>query len=270
MVNIAVAGVAGRMGQSIVRELLEDEALALVGALEHPDSPCIGQTVGEVAGNSSMTVPVQANEISNACDVMLDFTRPEGLEKHLDLCISADSAIVIGTTGLDSVHRQMIQRASARIPVLYAANTSIGVNLCAALVETASRVLGEIVDIEVIEAHHREKIDAPSGTALYLGEAASRGRDLPFPDCGVFARHGAIGRRVPDTIGFSTIRGGDIAGEHTVMFIGEKERIEITHRATDRAIFAKGAIRAAKWLAGREPGLYAMQDVLEIDRARCR
>ncbi|MYB35032.1 MAG: 4-hydroxy-tetrahydrodipicolinate reductase [Gammaproteobacteria bacterium] len=264
-VKVAIAGVAGKMGQSIARELSDDSGYELVGALEHPDSPFIGKSLGDIAGTPSITVPIQGEEIINPFDVMVDFTRPEGLKSHLDLCISSGSGILVGTTGLGSIHRALIDNASTKIPVLYAANTSIGVNLCAVLVEMASRALGKIFDIEVIEAHHRDKVDAPSGTALYLGEAASRGSGLSFPDCGVFAREGITGKRVLGTIGFSTIRGGDIAGEHTVLFIGEKERIEITHRATDRVIFAKGAIRAAKWLSGRKPGLYTMKDVLEID-----
>ncbi len=253
------------MGQSIARELSIDCEYELVGALEHPDSPYIGKSLGEVAGIPAVAIPIHGEDITSPFDVLVDFTRPEGLESHLNLCVSKNSAILVGTTGLDRVHKALINDASKKIPVLYAANTCIGVNLCAVLVEIASRVLGKIVDIEVVEAHHREKIDAPSGTALYLGEAASKGRKLSFPDCGVFAREGITGRRMPDTIGFSTIRGGDIAGEHTVLFIGDKERIEITHRATDRVIFARGAIRAAKWLAGRKPGLYAMKDVLDID-----
>lgn len=267
MVKIAIAGAVGKMGQSITRELSDDSGCELVGALEHPDSPFIGKSLGDIAVTPSITVPIQAGEITSPFDVMVDFTRPEGLEPHLDLCMSSDSAILIGTTGLESTHRALIDDASTKIPVLCAANTSIGVNLCVVLVEMASRALGKIFDIEVIEAHHREKIDAPSGTALYLGEAASKGSGLSFPDCGVFVREGKTGKRVPGTIGFSTIRGGDIAGEHTVLFIGDKERIEITHRATDRVIFAKGAIQAAKWLAGRKPGLYAMKDVLEIGGA---
>lgn len=266
MIKIAIAGFAGRMGRSIAGELLNDNDVQLAGALEHPDSPFIGQSVGEIIGDSSTSVRVQGGTVGNPFDVMLDFTRPAGLKGHLELCLSSKSAIVVGTTGLDNAHRELIDKAAMHIPVLYAANTSIGVNLCAALVETASRVLGDIVDIEVVEAHHREKVDAPSGTALYLGEAAAKGKNLQFPDCGVFVRYGATGKRVPDSIGFSTIRGGDIAGEHTVMFIGEKERIEITHRAIDRVIFARGAIRAAKWLASRNPGLYKMYDVLEIDK----
>lgn len=264
-VRIAIAGAAGKMGQSIARELSNDSRYKVVGALEHSDSPFIGKSLGNIAGAPSITVPIQGEEITNPFDVMVDFTRPEGLKSHLDICVSSNSGILIGTTGLDSTHKDLIDNASTKIPVLYAANTSIGVNLCAVLVGMASRALGKIFDIEVIEAHHRDKVDAPSGTALYLGEAAGKGRDLTFPDCGVFAREGITGKRVQDTIGFSTIRGGDIAGEHTVLFIGEKERVEITHRATDRVIFAKGAIRAAKWLAGRKPGLYGMKDVLEID-----
>ncbi|MXZ79889.1 MAG: 4-hydroxy-tetrahydrodipicolinate reductase [Gammaproteobacteria bacterium] len=265
MIRMEIAGVAGRMGRAIVRELSSDGGLELACALEYPGSPFIGQDAGEIAGTRPLDIPVQGERMSGQYDVMVDFTRPDGVREHLDMCLESGSAILIGTSGLDPAHHDMIRDASARIPVMHAANTSIGVNLCAALVEAASRVLGDIVDIEVVEAHHRHKIDAPSGTALFLGEAASKGRGFAFPECGVFAREGVTGKREPDTIGFSTIRGGDIAGEHTVMFIGEKERIEITHRAIDRVIFARGAIRSAKWLAGRKPGLYAMKDVLELD-----
>ena len=171
---------------------------------------------------------------------------------------------MIGTTGLNSAQNGLISEAAESIPVLFAANTSIGVNLCAALVEMAARVLGQITDVEIVEAHHRYKVDAPSGTALLLGEAAAAGMEANFPDCGVFSREGHTGERKQGTIGFSTIRGGNIAGEHTVMFIGENERIEITHRATDRKIFAQGALRGAVWLSEQEKGLFSMQDVLDL------
>ena len=184
--------------------------------------------------------------------------------EHLAFCRAHGHAIMIGTTGLDDRQRGEIRDAGRDIPVVFVANTSVGINLCVALLETAGRVLGDHMDVEVVEAHHRHKVDAPSGTALLLGEtvAGALGRDLGTD--GVFAREGHTGPRPKGSIGFSTIRGGDIAGEHTVMFIGESERIEITHRATDRRIFAMGALRAARWLAGRPAGFYDMRDVLEL------
>lgn len=262
-IRIAVSGAAGRMGQTLVRLVAEDDALDLASALEHDQSPVLSRDAGAVAGIGPLGVHV--SHVPDAgFDVLVEFTTPEATMAHLAHCRDHGRAIMIGTTGLDDRQRDEVRAAGADIPVVLAANTSVGINLCVALLETASRVLGEQADIEVVEAHHRHKVDAPSGTALLLGETVARtlGRDLGVD--GVFAREGHTGPRPEGCIGFSTIRGGDIAGEHTVMFIGESERIEITHRATDRRIFAKGALHAASWLAGRPAGFYDMRDVLEL------
>lgn len=261
--RIAVSGAAGRMGQAIIRLIAEDDALELAAALEHGQSPVLSRDAGTVAGIARLGVPV-APAAEAGFDVMVEFTTPDATMEHLAFCRAHGHAIMIGTTGLDDRQRGEIRDAGRDIPVVFAANTSVGINLCVALLETAGRVLGDHMDVEVVEAHHRHKVDAPSGTALLLGEtvAGVLGRDLGTD--GVFAREGHTGPRPAGSIGFSTIRGGDIAGEHTVMFIGESERIEITHRATDRRIFARGALRAARWLAGRPAGFYDMRDVLEL------
>lgn len=261
--RIAVSGAAGRMGQAIIRLIAEDDALELAAALEHGQSPVLSRDAGTVAGIARLGVPV-APAAEAGFDVMVEFTTPDATMEHLAFCRAHGHAIMIGTTGLDESQRGEIRDAGRDIPVVFAANTSVGINLCVALLETAGRVLGDHMDVEVVEAHHRHKVDAPSGTALLLGEtvAGVLGRDLETD--GVFAREGHTGPRPSGSIGFSTIRGGDIAGEHTVMFIGESERIEITHRATDRRIFARGALRAARWLAGRPAGFYDMRDVLEL------
>lgn len=265
MTRLVVAGATGKMGGAIIRESLDATAdIEIVGALASRGGSDQGKDAGQKAGIKSLGIPVSSDVSGTIFDVMVDFSRPEALEKNLAVCVQQGSAILIGTTGLNAAQNRLISEAAESIPVLFAANTSIGVNLCAALVEMAARVLGPITDIEIIEAHHRHKVDAPSGTALLLGEAAAAGMGVNFPDCGVFSREGHTGERKQGTIGFSTIRGGNIAGEHTVMFIGENERIEITHRATDRKIFAQGAIRGALWLSEQEKGLFSMQDVLDL------
>ena len=264
MLNIALAGATGRMGLAITRELALLDGVRLVGAFGHAGGKHLGSDIGTLAGIEEMGVTVSLEPGAMDMDVLIDFSVPGAINKHVEWCRQLSAALLVGTTGLGAEENQMVSAASSDIAVLYAANTSVGINLCAALVETASRVLGESADIEIIEAHHRHKVDAPSGTALLLGEAAALPRDLNFPACGTFAREGHTGEREVGTIGFSTIRGGNIPGEHTVMFIGENERIEITHRVSDRAIFARGAVDAANWLAGQAPGLYSMQDMLDL------
>jgi 4-hydroxy-tetrahydrodipicolinate reductase len=264
MIRLVIAGAAGRMGAAIARESGSVEDIEIRGALEHADSEAVGRDIGQLAGCGEMSVLVSADTAGLDFDVMVDFSSPNAVQEHLEMCRQHNAAIVIGTTGLNAQQNQKISEAAAEIPVLFAANTSVGVNLCVALVDMAGRVLGPETDIEIVEAHHRHKVDAPSGTALLLGEAAAASRDLDFPDCGVFSREGHTGERPAGKIGFSTIRGGDIAGEHTVMFIGNGERIEITHRATDRRIFAQGALRGVHWITGQQKGLYSMQDVLDL------
>lgn len=266
MLKLAIAGAAGRMGGALIRAAARTGEVEVTAAIEHQTSSAAGKDAGIVAGGDALGVPVRTAEDLNsmAFDLMVEFTTPAATLEHVKRCRKLRRGMVIGTTGIDDRGKNLIREAAKDIPIVLAANTSVGINLCAALLETAGQVLGPLTDIEIIEAHHRHKVDAPSGTALLLAQAvaAPLGKD-PAKD-GVFARHGHTGERKAGAIGFSTIRGGDLAGEHTVMFIGDGERVEITHKATDRKIFADGAIKAAKWLAGRPPGLYTMRDVLDL------
>ena len=264
MIRLAISGASGRMGQAMIRLAAEDPALQLTAAIEYVGSSAIGVDAGLNAGAATSGVLIAEQLDPDSFDVLIEFTTPAATIEHLAFCRQAGKAMMIGTTGMDAVQKQQVVDAGADIPVVLAANTSVGVNLCVALLETASRVIGNVTDIEVIEAHHKHKVDAPSGTALLLGEAVARPLGKKLSEDGVFAREGITGPRVDGTIGFSTIRGGDIAGEHTVMFIGESERLEITHKATDRKIFAKGALRAASWLGSQKKGYFDMQDVLEL------
>jgi 4-hydroxy-tetrahydrodipicolinate reductase len=265
MVKIAIPGAAGRMGQELVRSCQATSDVEIGTASEHPDSKAIGRDCGEVAGIDTVGVSIGTSFDPQCFDVLIDFTRPQPTMNHLDFCLQQNRAMVIGTTGFSAEEKQRITNAARQIPIVFAPNMSIGVNLCFKLLATAAEVLGDTVDIEIIEAHHRHKVDAPSGTALGMGEviAESLGRDLD--DCAIYGREGHTGERERSTIGFSTIRAGDIVGEHTVMFASAGERVEITHKASSRATFAYGAVRAAKWLAEQSPGLYSMQDVLGLD-----
>ena len=264
MVRIAIPGAAGRMGQELVRTCQSTAGVETGAASEHADSPAIGRDSGEIAGIDPVGVLIQGSLDPQNFDVLVDFTRPQPAMMHLQHCLQQNKAMVIGTTGFSAEEKEAISAAAKEIPVVFAPNMSVGVNLCFKLLATAAEVLGDSVDIEIIEAHHRHKVDAPSGTALGMGEviAEALGRDLD--DCAVYGREGNTGERERTTIGFSTIRAGDIVGEHTVMFASEGERIEITHKASSRATFANGAIRAAKWLAEQPAGLYSMQDVLGL------
>ena len=264
MIELAISGASGRMGQAVIRLSENEPDMRVALALEQSGSPAIGQDAGSVAGIAPIDVQVSESINDSVFDVMVEFTTPKATMAHAEMCREAGKALMVGTTGLSPEQKQRLKNIGEDIPVVLAANTSVGVNLCVALVETASRAIGRVTDIEVIEAHHRHKVDAPSGTALLLGEAIARTVGKSLPEDGVFCREGHTGERIEGSIGFSTIRGGDIAGEHTVMFIGDSERIEITHRATDRKIFALGALRAAKWLATQPAGFYNMQDVLGL------
>lgn len=266
MTRIAITGAAGRMGRVLIEACHQSEGLRLGAAIERPGSTMIGADAGELAGIGRLGVEVVENlsSVLDAFDVLVDFTRPEVTLNNLALCREAGKRMVIGTTGFDEAGKQAIREAANDIAIVFAPNMSVGVNLSLKLLDLAARVLGDEVDIEIIEAHHRHKVDAPSGTALRMGEvvAAALGRDLRT--CAVYGREGNTGERDRKTIGFETIRAGDIVGEHTVMFAGIGERLEITHKASSRMTFAKGAMRAAAWLAGRDRGLYDMQDVLGL------
>ncbi len=264
MIRIGVAGAAGRMGRAIVQAAQTNELVDVVAAIEKSGSDCIGVDVGELAGIGALGVAVTDSLGSADYEVLIDFTNPGASVGHAEFCAGTGRRMVIGTTGLEPKDRQRIARASEHVAVVLAPNMSVGVNLCFRLAELAAQTLGGDVDVEILEAHHRHKVDAPSGTALRLGElvAAARGRDLD--QCAVYARHGRTGARDRDAIGFATVRAGDIVGEHTVLFAAEGERVEITHRASSRMTFAAGAVRAAVWVAKQERGMFDMQDVLGL------
>lgn len=266
MIRVAIAGAAGRMGRILLDACNRAEGVRCTAASEQSNSPFVGADAGEVAGIGRLDVAIETDlaPLTDRFDVLIDFTRPTATLAHLSLCRMAGKAMVIGTTGLSAEQKAEIGRAAEQIPIVCAPNMSVGVNLCFKLLELAARVLGDGVDVEIIEAHHRHKVDAPSGTALAMGQvvAAALGRDLG--QCAVYGREGITGERDRATIGFATVRAGDIVGEHTVLFADVGERIEVTHRASSRMTFAKGAVRAAAWLAGREPGLFDMRDVLGL------
>jgi 4-hydroxy-tetrahydrodipicolinate reductase len=266
MIHVAIAGAAGRMGRHLLEACHSIEGMRCTVASEHPDSPFIGADTGELAGIGRLNVPIAADlaPLVERFDLLIDFTRPAATLAHLAICQTAGKAMIIGTTGLSADQKAAITRAAETIPIMFAPNMSVGVNLCFKLLELAARVLGDGVDIEIIEAHHRHKVDAPSGTALAMGQVIAKTLDRDLEHCAVYGRQGVTGERDRATIGFATVRAGDIVGEHTVLFADVGERLEITHRASSRMTFAKGAARAAVWLSGRGPGLFDMQDVLGL------
>jgi len=266
MIRVAVVGAAGRMGKTLIQAIGTAEGMELAAATEQPDSTLVGADAGEVAGvgKSGVLISHSLTKVVDAFDVVIDFTSPSATMVHLDVCRRHGKAMVVGTTGLSDEQKGKIQAAAEEIAIVFAPNMSVGVNLCFRLLELAARVMGEDADIEIIEAHHRHKVDAPSGTALRMGEvvAAALGRDLK--EVAVYGREGHTGARDAKTIGFETIRAGDVVGEHTVWFATEGERVEISHKASSRMTFAKGAVRAAGWLTHQDKGLFDMQDVLEL------
>ena len=265
--RIAVAGAGGRMGRQLIQAVNNASGVVLGAALERSGSSLVGTDAGELAGIGAIGVPVSDNleTIKDHFDLLVDFTRPEGSLQYLAFCVANQKKIVIGTTGFDDAGKQAIQQAAEKIGIVFASNYSVGVNLVFKLLEKAAKVMGDYCDIEVIEAHHRHKVDAPSGTALSMGEhiAKTLGRDLKTH--GVFARDGITGERKRDEIGFATIRAGDVVGEHSVWFADEGERVEIAHKASSRMTFANGAVRAAKWLQTKPHGLFDMTDVLDLN-----
>jgi 4-hydroxy-tetrahydrodipicolinate reductase len=269
MVKVVVTGAAGRMGGQIVRLVRGAPGLALHGAVERP-GPAVGKDAGALAGLEPAGVAV-VDDLGRAlagADVLVDFTSHEASARHAEVCAERGVAIVIGSTGFAPETKARVAAAARRVPVVLSPNMSVGVNVLFALVREAARLLGDAYDVDVVELHHKLKKDAPSGTAVKLAEvvAEALGRD-PAKDL-TYARHGIIGERPPREIGVQTLRGGDVVGEHTVFFCGVGERVELTHRATSREMFARGAVRAAAWLAGRPAGLYDMADVLGLPRAR--
>jgi 4-hydroxy-tetrahydrodipicolinate reductase len=264
--RIAISGAAGRMGRTLIEASQALPSIRLSAAIERKGSSAVGQDVGQVTGIGMLGVTIvdELARVMDDFDVLVDFTRPESTLAHLPPCEAFQRRVVIGTTGFSAEQKQRIAQAAQAIPIVFAPNMSVGVNLCFKLLDIAARVLGDTVDVEIVEAHHRYKVDAPSGTALRMGEVVATvlGRDLR--DHAVYGRQGNTGERDRKTIGFSTIRAGDIVGEHTVMFAGMGERVEITHKVSSRLTFANGALRAAQWLTQHDKGLYDMQDVLGL------
>ncbi|AZR82403.1 4-hydroxy-tetrahydrodipicolinate reductase [Thiomicrospira sp. S5] len=264
--RVAVIGASGRMGKNLIDAVNQAEGLTLSAAIERPGSSLVGADAGELAGVGTLGVKVvdQIELAVDDFDVLIDFTTPDTTMHNIKVCLAHDKKMVIGTTGFDEASLKTLREAAERIAIVFAANFSVGVNLVLKLLKQAAEVLNDGYDIEVIEGHHRHKVDAPSGTALRMGEvvADTLGRDLK--ECAVYGREGITGARDPNTIGFATVRAGDIVGDHTVLFATEGERVEITHKASSRMTFAKGAARSCLWLQDKTTGLFDMQDVLNL------
>ena len=263
--RICIAGISGRMGRMLLEAVLASDGATLSGALDVPGSAALGHDAGAALGRSTGVITTSdLRQALAGADVLIDFTRPEGTLAHLAACRELGVRAVIGTTGFTPAQRAELAAHALHMAVVLAPNMSVGVTVMLGLVTQAAQALGAGYDIEVIEAHHRHKVDAPSGTALALGEAAAEGRGLDLSQHAVFTRHGHTGERPADAIGFATVRGGDIVGRHTVLFAGTGERIEITHESGSRANYAEGSLRAARFLIDRAPGLYGMGDVLGL------
>ncbi|UCV07129.1 4-hydroxy-tetrahydrodipicolinate reductase [Dechloromonas denitrificans] len=263
--RIGIVGAGGRMGRMLIEATLKDEQVVLGAVFDQPGSPMVGRSAGELVGmdcNVLVTDDVAAG--LKEVDCLIDFTRPQGTLVHLELCRQAGVGIIIGTTGFEPEGKEAIAAAAREIPVVFAPNMAVGVNLVFKLLDTAARILNQGYDIEIVEAHHRMKIDAPSGTALRMGEVLASALERDLKDCAVYGREGVTGERDPSTIGFATVRGGDIVGDHTVMFCGLGERVEVTHKASSRLPYAQGSLRAARFIAGRQSGLFDMQDILGL------
>ena len=261
--RIAIHGAAGRMGRALLDAVTGHDALSVTAAIEHADSPALGSDAGLLAAGGQ-GVPVTSLAEAAEFDVLIDFSLPEASLAAIAACAERGAAVVTGTTGYSSGQTAELQGLAARIPIVQAANFSVGVNLTLKLIAQAAAVMGDTADIEVIGAHHRHKVDSPSGTALAMGKAAADALGRNLEDCAVYGRQGSHGERSREEIGFVTIHAGDIVGDHTVLFAADGERVEITHKASDRSIFANGALKAAGWLAGKPAGLYSMQDVLGL------
>jgi 4-hydroxy-tetrahydrodipicolinate reductase len=266
MIKIAVCGAAGRMGQRIIYSIIETEGVQFRGALERPGHPAIGQDAALLAGcgRSDVLVTDNLNAVVTACDVLIDFTSPKVSLKNLEVCALQRKAIVIGSTGFTPEERLFAAELAKDIPVVLAPNMSVGVNVCFKVLKDVAKTLGNDFDVEIVELHHNKKKDSPSGTAVRMGEVVAEALGRDYNKVANYHREGICGERTKEEIGMQTVRGGDIIGEHTVYFIGMGERIEISHRAMTRDMFSRGSIRAAKWVAGKKPGLYDMQDVLGL------
>lgn len=265
-IRIAVVGAPGRMGRNLIQAAQQAEGVVLGAALARAGSSLIGSDAGELAGLGKIGVHISGDlqTVLDDFDVLIDFTRPEGTLEYLAVCREHKKAMVIGTTGFDEAGKAAIHAASKETGIVFAANFSVGVNLVLKLLEKAAKVMGDYADIEIVEAHHRHKVDAPSGTALAMGEAIADAMNWTLDEHAVYTREGHTGERKAQTIGFATVRAGDIVGEHTAMFADIGERVEISHKASSRMTFANGAVKAALWLKDKKSGLYDMRDVLDL------
>ena len=264
MTRIAIAGASGRMGRMLIEAVTQSTDLQLAAALEQTGSPMVGQDACAFLGKPSGVLITDQLDALAGVDCLIDFTRPEGTLVHIEACVRHGVNLVIGTTGFDDAGKAAIARAAGSVGIVFAPNMSVGVNATLKLLDMAARILNSGYDVEVFEAHHHHKVDAPSGTALKMGETIAHAWGKPLDDIATWARHGHTGPREPGTIGFSVVRGGDIVGDHTVFFCGTGERIEITHRSSSRAGYAEGSLRAARFLAGKKSGLFDMQQVLGL------
>jgi 4-hydroxy-tetrahydrodipicolinate reductase len=263
--KIAIAGASGRMGKMLIETVLATPDAQLVGALDIAGSPSIGQDAGAMLGQKTgVLITSNLKEGLVDAEYLIDFTRPEGTLEHLKVATELGVKMIIGTTGLDEAQKETLSQAGKKLALVFAPNMSVGVNATFKLLEVAAKILNEGYDIEVIEAHHKHKVDAPSGTALRMGEVIADALGKNLKDCAVYAREGHTGEREPGSIGFATIRGGDIVGDHTVLFAGEGERIEITHKSSSRLSYAQGSIRAARFLKDQSTGMFDMQDILGL------
>jgi 4-hydroxy-tetrahydrodipicolinate reductase len=265
-IKIGVVGCGGRMGRMLVAEIAATEDCSVAGGSEAPGSGYVNQDIGELAGIGRIGIPIgeTVEELMRGSDVVLEFTSPAATAEHAELAASLGTAMVIGTTGLSLEQGERVRQAARNIPIVWAPNMSLGVNVLLSIVEEVAKRLGPDWDIEIMEMHHRGKVDAPSGTALALGRAAAAGRGVALEEVEQRARDGITGSRRSGDIGFAALRGGDTTGDHHVIFAGAGERLELTHRATTRAIYAKGAVRAARWVVGRAPGVYGLKEVLGL------
>jgi 4-hydroxy-tetrahydrodipicolinate reductase len=265
--RIAVLGAAGKMGRALVRAVADEPGGTLAAAVDRAGAPELGQDAGVLAGLAAAAIPLRAAlPAAGEADVWIDFSSAASAAAHAQAAAQAGAALVVGTTGLGAAERDQLGQAAARVPVVLSPNMSVGINVLLRLVAEAARALGPGYDLEIVETHHRHKRDAPSGTALRLAEALAEATGRNLEKTARYARHGDVGARTAQEIGLQTLRGGDVVGDHTVFFLGLGERIEITHRASSRETFARGAVRAALWLVGRAPGLYDMRDVLSLPR----
>lgn len=266
MINIAITGAGGRMGKTLIEAITNSDGIQLTAAIENPESALIGADVGELSGVGLNNIQVvgSLSDVINSFDVLIDFSTPTSTASNAEVCLAHKKKMVVGTTGLTEEQSQLVNSASQGIAICMASNFATGVNLCFKLAEIAAGVLGDDADIEISEAHHKDKVDAPSGTALSLGKVVADALDRDLDQVAVYGREGQTGQRKRSTIGFSSVRAGDVVGDHTVLFAADGERVEITHKASSRMAFAKGAVRAAKWLMEKDSGMFDMQDVLGL------